>query len=257
MAKTGLYEEKMDLKEIKGIMVRRHPWETSRLYFFLNLLKICKIAKPQSMLDVGAGDAFFAQELRKEFTPSASLCCVDLNYPEEKNEGNVRFIKKLPTECFDLIMLMDVLEHVPDEALFLKELLDKNSHQETVFLISVPAWQCLFSAHDKKLEHFRRYNPKLLSEVLKQNGLEIIKQGAFFHGLLAPRLMAKLLEGFNKNQNHTADLGQWKKGALVTLAVESLLKVDCSFSLLLARFGIQLPGLSLWAIGRVKKIKAN
>lgn len=243
----------MDLKEIKGIMVRRHPWETSRLYFFLSLIQKRDFLKPQSLLDVGAGDAFFAQELRKELSPQARLCCVDLHYNEEKNEGNISFLKKLPNERFDLIMLMDVLEHVPSEAHFLKELLDKNSHAGTYFLVSVPAWQCLFSNHDKKLDHFRRYNPKLLKEVFNKNGFEVLEQGGFFHSLLAPRLIAKCVETFCKNKNQTSDLGQWSKGPLLTYLIESFLKADCFFSLVLNRLGIQLPGLSLWAIARVKK----
>lgn len=245
----------MDLKEVNGVISRRHPWETSRLYFFLNFVKKNKLPIAKSLLDVGAGDAYFAQEFRKRIAPQAHLCCVDLHYSEEKITDGITFKKNLPIEHFDMILLMDVLEHIADEGAFIKELVDKNAHQKTNFLISVPAWQCLYSGHDKKLEHFRRYDPRSLVQVLEQSGLEVLEQGSFFHLLLFPRLVTKLFEKLQGNVNLTSDLGEWKGGALITSLMEFILKMDIQVSFLLRRLRVQLPGLSLWVIARVKKLK--
>ncbi|KAI4452578.1 hypothetical protein C823_007162 [Eubacterium plexicaudatum ASF492] len=43
-----------------------------------------------------------------------------------------------------------------------------------MILITVPAFQNLFSLHDIQLKHFRRYNYKSLYHVLDQAGYKII-----------------------------------------------------------------------------------
>jgi trans-aconitate methyltransferase len=56
-----------------------------------------------------------------------------------------------------LIVLMDVLEHVPDDFTFLSELLDASA-PGTDFLVTVPANPSFFSAHDEFNGHYRRYD---------------------------------------------------------------------------------------------------
>ena len=158
----------MDLKEIRGDVVRRHPWESSRLSFFKNVLGNYGSKQVSTILDIGSGDAFFAQEIHKAFFPKAKLICFDLNYTEEKRYGLIQFTKTRPSERFDLFLMMDVLEHAERDEEFLEEIVKKNSKGTSLFLISVPAWQKLYTLHDKKLGHFRRYSfnqfEKLLNE---------------------------------------------------------------------------------------------
>jgi len=49
-----------------------------------------------------------------------------------------------------------------------------------------------------------------------------------------------------------ANLGQWRGGAFVTGAVERALAVDNALSRFLARGGLGLPGLSVWALCRAR-----
>jgi SAM-dependent methyltransferase len=79
-------------------------------------------------------------------------------------------------EKFDVICMFDVLEHIEaDDAAILrvKELLDENSK----LIITVPAYQCLYSKHDREMGHFRRYNKKTLSGVFESNGYAILYSG--------------------------------------------------------------------------------
>ena len=60
---------------------------------------------------------------------------------------------------YDLVVFLDVLEHVKDYETFLldiKSLLEKDG----IAILSVPAYQSLFSEHDRNLHHFRRYDWK-------------------------------------------------------------------------------------------------
>jgi SAM-dependent methyltransferase len=77
---------------------------------------------------------------------------------------------------FDLVCLFDVLEHIEKdvESLCLaRELLGYKSKM----LITVPAYQWLFSRHDKNLGHFRRYNRGNLSRKLADSGYNVLYSG--------------------------------------------------------------------------------
>ncbi len=239
---------------MKGDLVRRHPWESSRLSFFKNVLANHGPKQVSAILDIGSGDGFFSQEIQKEFFLKAKLVCFDLNYIEEKNYGLVHFIKHPPSEHFDLILMMDVLEHVEHEAEFLESIIKKNRKGSSLFLISVPAWQKLYSLHDQKLGHLRRYNFKLFEKTLNEAGLEIVLSGGLFYSLILPRLLTKFQERKMKgNQTSlTKDLGEWRGGYCCTRLIELLLSLDNALSLLAARVGLKVPGLSLWALARRK-----
>jgi hypothetical protein len=51
-------------------------------------------------------------------------------------------------------------------------------------LISVPAFQCLFSAHDRFLEHRRRYTAASLDSVITAAGLKPLATRYFFAAIL-------------------------------------------------------------------------
>ena len=63
-----------------------------------------------------------------------------------------------------LVLLMDVLEHVPDDFAFLSELLAAAT-PGTHFLITVPANPSFWSEHDESNGHYRRYDPDRLRRV--------------------------------------------------------------------------------------------
>ncbi|MDB5189498.1 MAG: hypothetical protein JWL82_455 [Parcubacteria group bacterium] len=70
---------------------------------------------------------------------------------------------------YDCISLLDVLEHIEDDAGFLARA--KNSLAPGgLLLISVPAFQFLWSVHDVEHQHFRRYTTRLLKERFRANG---------------------------------------------------------------------------------------
>lgn len=64
---------------------------------------------------------------------------------------------------YDLIVLLDVLEHIEESKLFMKKIESLLKDQGLV-IVGVPAYQSLWSAHDEKLLHFRRYNWKKLKD---------------------------------------------------------------------------------------------
>ena len=69
---------------------------------------------------------------------------------------------------------MDVLEHIHDDHSALIEW-KKTLKPNGLLLISVPAFQHLWSNHDKILGHFKRYNKKDLNDLAKSVGLQTVK----------------------------------------------------------------------------------
>lgn len=64
----------------------------------------------------------------------------------------------------DVFLIMDVLEHVPDDFQFLSDLLSV-AKPGAHFLITVPADKSLWSPHDVAFGHYRRYDRKRLEAV--------------------------------------------------------------------------------------------
>ena len=60
-------------------------------------------------------------------------------------------------ETFDLITCLDVIEHTPDDRVTLREL-HRVTRPGGYLLVTVPAYQALWSQHDVANHHFRRYN---------------------------------------------------------------------------------------------------
>lgn len=82
-------------------------------------------------------------------------------------------------ERFDLILMLDVLEHIEDDhgaALRLAQMLNPGGS----VLLTVPALPSLWSVHDEVNRHFRRYTRKSLGEVLQGAGLEPQRNEYFY-----------------------------------------------------------------------------
>ncbi|HEX8463045.1 MAG TPA: class I SAM-dependent methyltransferase, partial [Abditibacterium sp.] len=90
----------------------------------------------------------------------------------------------LRDECADCVTMLDVLEHVPDDRLALSEVA-RILKPGGCLVLSVPAYQHLWSAHDEALHHFRRYERRQLRGVLQGAGLHIDKL-SFAMSLMPP-----------------------------------------------------------------------
>lgn len=247
----------MDLREAHANTTGRHPWELARARFFARLLtESGALAGMRSGLDVGAGDAWFAGQLAAKLPPTARIHCVDAEYTPDTVAAlaqdlppQVELCTQPPKGPHDLVLLLDVLEHVPNDRAFLTELVERELAHGGWMLISVPAWQGLFTSHDTFLKHYRRYGPAQARAVLQASGLHIERCGGLFHSLLLPRLVSQLREralGAPAADPHIT----WRAGRSVTAAVDAAFSLDNAASRLLARWGADVPGLTWWALCR-------
>ncbi len=186
----------MDIKEVSilGENAGRHWYYASKGRALLQLLKGLKV---ETVLDIGAGSGIFSRQLL-----DAGICrravCVDPAYRaegvERHNDREIRFAPSPDQGPADIILMMDVLEHVDDDVALLRRSTARlRPHDQVV--ITVPAFQFLWSGHDEFLEHRRRYTRRQVEAVVRAAGLEPVKSGYFF-GLLFP--VAAIQRLFNK-----------------------------------------------------------
>jgi hypothetical protein len=244
----------LDLIETTGATeIQRHPWEVARAQFFGQRLKqALKKNQAKNLLDIGGGDGFMAHTLGQAFD-ELQITCWDINYDEaylkqmSAASPRISFTKDCPQESFEMLMLLDVLEHVDDDVSFLTDLVSEHLKDGGQALISVPAWPYLFCSHDEHLKHFRRYTPQTGKELIEASGLKVLRSGGLFHSLLIPRAMGVLREKFFGPQPFVG-LSQWNAGAVTTGLIQTALWSDNWLSKSLGSMGLSLPGLSWWAL---------
>lgn len=98
----------------------------------------------------------------------------------------------IPSNSYDLIGLFDVVEHIEDDAHFIhtqRGLLIENG----LLVITVPAFQFLWSKHDVEHQHFRRYSRKNLRKLLESNGFKVEKISYWNMSLFTPAVFVRLL----------------------------------------------------------------
>lgn len=248
----------MDLTERKGTLAQRHPWEVARAEFFLRLLIDNGLLETgRDWLDVGAGDAWFAKQLHRLLPANASVTCWDVNYlPEEltavddAGTARIRLVKDRPAASFDRMLMLDVIEHVENDAEFVTKTVQDLLVPGGAVLVSVPAYQGLFSSHDRTLRHYRRYSPTRCRRVLEQAGLAMVTDGGLFHALLPVRLGQVLLERVRPVNSLSNGIGDWQAGKTATRVLTRALVAEGRLSLAVSRGPLSLPGLTYWALCR-------
>ncbi|MDH3255591.1 MAG: class I SAM-dependent methyltransferase [Acidobacteriota bacterium] len=97
-----------------------------------------------------------------------------------------------PEERFDLIILLDVLEHLEDDRGALRGLRDLLVPTGAL-LLTVPAFPLLWSQHDVVNAHFRRYRYRELKSRIEEAGFEPSQVNFFFGWTFAPLLLRRLV----------------------------------------------------------------
>jgi SAM-dependent methyltransferase len=159
------------------------------------------------ILDVGAGSGWFSRRLLQRGIAGRAVC-VDPGYPSERDElvdGHpLSFRRSVERVDADVVLLMDVLEHVEDDVALLSSYV-RRAAPGTRFLLTVPAFQFLWSAHDVYLEHHRRYTLAQLRSVAHESGLRVVSAHYYFAAILPVAVVLRLFR-----RGRTADRSDMK-----------------------------------------------
>ena len=232
----------MDLKEedILGDDIGRHWYYQSKA---AALRRMVDRLKPKRLLDVGAGSGFFSHHLLMQGGAQSALC-VDVGYERTWDEtvaGKPVLYRRDcdATDC-DLVLMMDVLEHVENDAGLVSHYATKvpsGAH----FLVTVPAFRFLWSGHDVFLEHKRRYTLAEIEQTMRTAGLDVVR-GAYYFGAVFPLAAAVRLA----TRNDPSPRSTLKKHGVLTNA---LLAAACALELPLFPIN-RLAGLSAFVLAK-------
>lgn len=181
----------------------RHWWFTARRQIIAALIHpLLKEKTNVAILEAGCGSGGNLSMLRHFGKVDAfEFDSVALQAAEEKSGLDIRF-GALPDEIpfednrYDLIGLFDVLEHVEADEASLAALAGRLSERGKI-LVTVPAFPFLWSKHDERHHHFRRYTRASLAEVAQKAGLKVSHSNYFntflFPLAVASRVLKKLM----------------------------------------------------------------
>ena len=102
-------------------------------------------------------------------------------------------------EKFDIICLLDVLEHIEDHKTTLN-ILKKMMSRDGIMILTVPAYKWLWSKHDELNHHFRRYTKKELNKLFDDKYL-ILKSSYFNFFLFPIALLSRLIDKIRKRSS--------------------------------------------------------
>ena len=173
-----------------------HWWWRSREALVLGEVDALHRRAPRRrILDVGCGDGLLFGQLERfgavdGLEPDGSL----VRDPRWRSRIEVRGLCPdfRPERPYDLVLMLDVLEHIADDRAALesaRDALNPGGH----LLMTVPALPWLWSRHDEANAHHRRYGPKRLAAVLGAAGFVVESLRFAFAWTVGPMLARRLL----------------------------------------------------------------
>jgi SAM-dependent methyltransferase len=202
------------------------------------------------VLDAGCGSGRTLQEL----VDYGEVQGIELNegaaeLARARGLGEVRVgrLEELPwpAASFDLITCLDVIEHTPDDRAALRELW-RVCRPGGWLLVTVPAYQALWSLHDEANHHFRRYSRASLRGAAVASAWTVTRMSSFNSLLLAPAAAVRLAQrrrGVRTGSTHDLAVGP----AWLNDVLERPLALEASW---LGRGHTLAFGLSLLAVLR-------
>jgi ubiquinone/menaquinone biosynthesis C-methylase UbiE len=137
-------------------------WFVGRHHLVLTFLRsLYRNERNLAILDIGCGTGAMSQKLGDWGTViSADFSSLALAFSQRRGLHRLcaADAMRLPFRhnSFDLIIALDILEHLSDDAAALREF--RRVLKPGGFIIAtVPAYRSLWSSHDEALMHFRRY----------------------------------------------------------------------------------------------------
>lgn len=176
-----------------------HWWFTERRWLFGRLIRDLGLAPNARILDIGTSTGTNLRLLRDlgfhnaeglDASPEAVQWCMEKGYGKV-TAGDVCKLP-FPDQTFDLILATDIIEHVDDDTLALREIhrvLKPAGH----VLITVPAFPLLWGVQDEVGQHKRRYRARELLARMDLVGLRAVKRFYFNYLLFLPILCVRLV----------------------------------------------------------------
>jgi len=226
----------------------RHWWYRGRRSLLARVIADLDLPHPARILDAGCGSGRNMVDL----TLLGSVTGVELSptsvcLARERNVGEVieGSVLEMPFDAasFDLAVSLDVIEHLEDDLGALREL-RRVVAPGGCLLVTVPAYQWLWSGHDVINHHYRRYTRRSLQHVAEQAGWRQVRT-TYFNSLLLPvAIVLRVLDRLDRRTTESS-LDLWVPPEPLNRLLEQPLALEAA---LVARGGRIPCGLSLLSV---------
>ena len=178
-------------------LYRRHWWWRVREKILLRKVKQVLTGRPSArILDVGCGAGLFFDMLE----PLGHIEGIESDDVAVEQSGRWRdriHVGEIATfksdEGYDLILMLDVLEHVEHPAVVLRQAIEWLKPHGAM-LITVPAFDWLWTAHDDLNHHVKRYSAAELRGLVRGAGLHVEETRYLFQSLVVPKMFVRVKE---------------------------------------------------------------
>jgi SAM-dependent methyltransferase len=228
----------------------RHWWYRGRRNVIERVIADLRLPARARILDAGCGSGRNMVELARHGTVAGvelSDTSVDIARARGAGEVVAGSVLEMPFDgdSFDLSVCLDVIEHLEDDLGALRELRRVLAPGGSL-LVTVPAYQWLWSGHDEVNHHHRRYTRRSLQRVAEQAGWEQVRT-TYFNSLLLPvAIVLRVLDRFSRKTTESS-LDLWVPPEPLNWLLERPLALEAA---LIGR-GARIPaGLSLLAVFR-------
>jgi SAM-dependent methyltransferase len=228
----------------------RHWWYRGRRTVLDGVIAELGLPANARILDAGCGSGRFMVELaQRGSVTGVELSETSVALARERQLGEIvaGSVLEMPFAdgSFDLAVSLDVIEHLEDDLAALREL-RRVVAPGGALLVTVPAYQWLWSGHDEINHHHRRYTRRSLQHAAEQSGWSQTRT-TYFNSLLLPvAIILRVLDRFSTKTTESS-LDLWVPPAPINWLLERPLTLEAA---LIARSGRIPTGLSLLAVFR-------
>lgn len=217
-----------------SIANEKHFWFKARIDAFLRFARPQLKSVPQpKVLEIGCGNGLVRRQLEKKTGLVIDGC--DINENALKLNSQIQgktFLYNIHERhdrfqsAYDVIILFDVLEHIPDTRAFLDSILFHLKPGGLLF-INVPALNQYKSDYDEAVGHIRRYSIRSMNQEFDTLDVNVIGHRYWAMALL-PALIARKQWVHNKgNIGELVQKGLNPPNGIINQLFYSLLKLEC------------------------------
>lgn len=199
--KKHLYKELYELEDT-------HWWHISKRELIQKLITRHSSSIKPKVLDIGSG----AGKTLEMLSHLGKAIGVDssqeaIKYSAKRGLNNVMLQRaeelKFRASSFDIITILDVLEHVDDKKVMSE--IARILRPGGIVVITVPAFQKLWSQWDEMLHHKRRYSSKSLLNLVRPFRLRLCRISYKYSFLFIPVFLIRLLKSIMKQRTYSSD----------------------------------------------------
>jgi len=172
---------------------RTHWWYRVRRKLVRHLISRHVGTEGLKILDVGCGTGLLLKELQGfGQIRGIDMSQLAIDFCRERGLTGVTFGEAtaipFPDDSFDVVLALDVIEHVADDAMAAREI-RRVLKPGGMAIVFVPAFRFLWGITDELSQHYRRYTLPALLGVFESTGCSV-KRASYFNFLLFPAILA-------------------------------------------------------------------